>query len=84
MAFDILKYNEESTNSTSTKEQPFWTQTLIKKIDSFLPKVNEECEYLKNHENSSTKDAFENKIQAWKALMVANKRLYSLYKVNEI
>ena len=81
MAFDILKYNEESTTSTSTNEQPFWTQTLIKKIDSFLPKVNEECEYLKNHENDSTKDAFENKIKAWKDLMVANKRLYSLYKV---
>ena len=84
MAFDILTYGSEPAAQSPNKVTPFWTQTFIKKIDSFLPKVNEECEYLKNHENDSTKDAFENKIKAWKDLMVANKRLYSLYKVKDI
>ena len=81
MAFNVFEYNERSTSSK--EDDKFWTQHFIRKVDSFLPRINQECEFLVKYSKPNSEDAFKNKILAWKDLMLATKRLCQLYKIND-
>lgn len=85
MAFDIRNYNapEQESSATANNDNQFWTQKYLKHVDDFFPKINSECEYLNDHKTASSEDAFGNKIEAWKAFVIATQRLCRLYKVKD-
>lgn len=82
MAFNVLDYREHPL-APQEEENQFWTQNFIRRVDSFLPKINRECEYLHNNKTSITEDAFKNKILAWRDLMLATRKLCQLYKITD-
>lgn len=81
MSFDIRNYN--SQKQTDSKQEEFWTVKYLRHVDDFFPKINSECENLLKFRNKKTEDAFNNKVDAWKAFVQATQKLCQLYKVRD-
>lgn len=80
--FDIRNYKKEK-KEVNDDSKMFWTQTFIKEMDEKFPLINKECESLLAGMNSTTQDAFNNKVNAWGDFVETLQTLCRLYKVKD-